>query len=417
MADFPQIDFEHAPYYKQGQFWLAPLNFDPDCRKGLPASAKIHDVTLRDGEQLPGVTFTEDERVRIAECLADLGVYRMEAGMPAVSDIQFKALKRIAHAGYKTKVFAFTRAMAKDIQLSIDAGVEGVVVEHCVNPYTCKYAYGLTPEKLIKRLVDSFKMVKDAGLYCTFMGWDWFRTPVEWSKWIVEECLNEVEFDGLAVVDTYGSATPDAVEKMVRLFKTWFPQLSLEFHGHNDMGWGQFAGLSALRGGADVIHTAMNSLGERAGNVPTEELAVTAQMLYGVDFGVNLDRIYPNCEVISKISQMPIGLQKPILGERLYQVENGVNTHIAAKIGDLGVNPVLFSIMPDVIGKPGGTSILLGKNSGKNTIVLELKKLGLPEASDSELQKLLDLVKAEGIVTKSLVSDSQFLSIYKKVMD
>jgi len=416
MDDFPKIELENVPYYKEGYYWVSPLNYDEDCRKGLPKTAKTHDVTLRDGEQLPGVTFTEDERVRIAECINDTGAYRMEAGMPIVSDVQFNALKRISHANFKTKIFAFARAVDKDIQRCIDGGAEGVVVEHCVNPYTCKYAYGLTPATLVERLTKSFKMVKDNGLYCTFMGWDWFRTPVEFSKWLITECLNEVKFDGLTIVDTYGASTPDAIEKMIRMFKTWFPELSLEFHGHNDMGWGQCSAIAALRGGADVIHTAMNSLGERAGNVPSEEFAVTAQVLYGVDLGMNIDRLYPSCEVVSKIAQMPIGLQKPIIGDRLYQVENGVATHIAAKVGELGVNPVVFSIMPELIGKPGGTEILLGKNSGRNAVTLEIEKLGLPEANEDQIKEILAGIKAEGLVTKSLVSDSQFLTIYNKVM-
>ncbi len=416
LKEFPLCSLENVPYYKKGEYWLPPTHFIPEVREGYPEKAQIHDVTLRDGEQAAGCTFLEDERVRIAECLDDIGVTRIEAGMPAVSDIQYNALKRIAHAGLKnSKVFAFARTAPKDVQLSIDAGAEGVILEHTVNPYFCKYAYGLTPESMVERLVSSIKTAKSHGLYATFMGWDWFRTPIDFTKWLIGEVLQQTELDGLTVVDTYGASVPDAVYHMVKSFKTWYPQLSLEFHGHNDVGLGNACGLAALKAGADVVHTAMNGLGDRAGNVPTDEFLVCSQMLMGIDMGANLEAIYPNSQIISQISKFPIAPSKAIIGERPYQIESGVTTHLIHAIGDLGIDPVTLSFNPCTIGKPGGAEYVLGKNSGKASIEMYLEKYNL-KATDEQVAALTDAVKAEGIVTKALVSDTQFLALYKKVV-
>lgn len=415
MKDFPLMSLENVPFYKKGEYWLPPLNFAPEVQAGYPKKAQIHDVTLRDGEQAAGCTFLEDERVRIAECLDDIGVSRMEAGMPAVSDIQFRALKRIAHAGFNAKIFGFARAMEKDVQLTIDAGCEGIIIEHTVNPYFCKYAYNLTPETMVERLVTSIKTAKKHGLYTTFMGWDWFRTPMDFTKWLITEVMNQAELDGLTVVDTYGSIIPDAVYHMVKSFKEWFPQLHLEFHGHNDVACGNACGLAALKAGAEVIHTSMNSLGDRAGNVSTDEFMVVAQMLTGIDLGAKLENIYANAQIISQISKVPIPAAKPIIGERPYQVESGVTTHLIHSLGDIGIDPITLSFNPDTIGKKGGAEYVLGKNSGKASIQIFLEKHGLT-ATDDQINTLTDAVKAEGIVTKALVSDVQFLALYKKIV-
>lgn len=414
MDKFPQLELNNVPYYKDGQYWFPHFNLAEENLVGIPASCKLHDVTLRDGEQTPGITFLEDERVRIAELLDSVGVYRIEAGMPAVSSIQFNAVKRIAHAGLKAKIFAFCRAAEKDAQQVVDAGCSGIVVEHTANPLFCEKGYNLTPADVIKNVSDALKVAKKYGLYATYMSWDWFRSPIEWTKYMVEALLNEVEFDGLTIVDTYGNATPEAVYSMFTAFKGWFPNLSLEFHGHNDASLGIACSIAALKGGADVIHTAMNSLGERTGNVATEQLAYTGQTYYGIDMGVDLKAIYPAALTISKLAKTPINRAQPVIGELAYCMENGVATDLAMKLRQsCGIS--VAAVSPDVVGKPGGVKFVLGKNSGKNSIRMILAKYGL-EATNEQISELTAMVKAEGVLTKDIVSDEQFLGMYHKIV-
>lgn len=414
MKDFPSVSMENVEYYKEGEFWFPYFNRLEENKTGLPASCMIHDVTLRDGEQTPGITFLEDERVRIAEMLDEIGVYRIEGGMPAVSEVQYNALKRMANAGLKAKVFGFARAHEKDVGLVISAGCEGIVVEHTVNPIFCKYGYDLTPATTVQRIGSALKAAKDAGLYATFMGWDWFRSPIEWTKWLVENLLDMVKFDGLTIVDTYGNATPEAVYSVVSSFHKWFPDLALEFHGHNDAGMGVSSCMAALKAGATTIHTAMNSLGERTGNVATEQFMVAAQLYYGVDTGTKLENIYPVALTISKFAKTPINPGQPIIGARAYQMENGVGTHLAVTLGKTcGIGPGAFN--PCVVGKPGGVEVLLGKNSGGHAITIVLNKLGLT-ATDEQKKELTEMVKKEGILTKDIVTEEQFLTMYKRVV-
>lgn len=411
MKEFPLYDLNNEKYYKLGKYWVAIENQNPALKTGYPKKAQIHDVTLRDGEQTPGVTFLEDERVRIAEALNEIGVSRIEAGMPAVSETQFNALKRIAAKDMKAMPTAFCRANPKDIGLAVEAGSKGIIVEHAMNPYYNKYSYKLTPDQLVDRLITSLSAAKEAGMFTVFMGWDWFRAPIEYTGWVIDQVYSQIKFDGLTMVDTMGSATPEAVGFMFSQFHEWFPELQLEFHGHNDSSLGVACSLAALKNGATVIHSSMNGLGGRSGNVATEEIANAAQTLLGIDCGIDLEKIYPNAKLISNIAKVPIPPSKCLIGTRPYEVETGIMSHVVKTFGPMGIDPIQTSYDPEYFGIPNGFQFVLGKNSGTASIQMFFEKYGI-SLDKEEATAILDRVKQEALITKALVSDTQALAIY-----
>jgi len=109
----------NEPWHTEDWF-TSPWNFDEEVAGGFTfnPNLQIHDVTLRDGEQQAGVVFTADDKVRIAEALAEAGVHRIEAGLPAVSDADFQAVKRIAAAGLPSQIYAFSRCIVDDVKLA-----------------------------------------------------------------------------------------------------------------------------------------------------------------------------------------------------------------------------------------------------------------------------------------------------------
>ncbi|HEY8739209.1 MAG TPA: pyruvate carboxyltransferase, partial [Candidatus Dormibacteraeota bacterium] len=117
--------------WKTDDYFVSPWNYQEEANAGFdpPAKIEVHDVTLRDGEQQAGVEFTPDEKYRIAELLAEAGVKRIEAGLPAVSSADAEAVKRIASAGLPARIFSFSRCMVEDVKKAVDAGVEGIVME------------------------------------------------------------------------------------------------------------------------------------------------------------------------------------------------------------------------------------------------------------------------------------------------
>ena len=118
-------------HLEDGKWWVSPYNFEADVRGdlNLPEKVEIHDATLRDGEQTPGVVFSVDDKIEIATKLDELGVDRIEAGMPAVSEMDQTAIKEISKLGLKSKIFTFARAMKTDIDLALECGADGVVIE------------------------------------------------------------------------------------------------------------------------------------------------------------------------------------------------------------------------------------------------------------------------------------------------
>ena len=133
-------------HIQENLWWVSPYNFADEVRCGfeLPEKVEIHDATLRDGEQTPGVVFRKEDKVRIAQMLDEVGVERIEAGMPAVSEEDFAAIKEITGLGLKAKIFTFARAMTVDIDKALECGAHGVVIEIPIGYPKLKYQFGST---------------------------------------------------------------------------------------------------------------------------------------------------------------------------------------------------------------------------------------------------------------------------------
>ena len=418
MNQLPDYPLE-APFYVENTVWTSRHNFDLEDKSKRREHVTIHDVTLRDGDQTPGVVLLEEERVRIADALAEMKVPRIEAGMALVSKHVENAMRRMVEKKYPhSKIYGFCRAHPKDVELALDIGCQGIIVEYTVNPYIIKHAYKNTPQDLIDKLISAMNLAKKGGVDVAFMGWDWFRAPIEFTRWIIDNIYNKTDADGLAIVDTYGSATPEAVEAMFCRFHEWYPRLRLEFHGHNDIGCGNANCLAAIRGGAEVIHTAMLGLGERCGNVATEEMAVVLEMHKNVRTGLDLTKLNAAGKLVSIISKVPIHENKPVFGIRPYRAESGIGMDIAYKLShneSFKITNCFISVAPSVIGRMDEVEYVLGKSSGKNSIRLFLDKYDI-KADDDQVQKILDMVVQEAMITKSLVPEEIFLKFVDAVL-
>jgi isopropylmalate/homocitrate/citramalate synthase len=414
LKELPYYPLTGKPYFDNEKKWVSPMNFLPESMEGFPQSVYLYDVTLRDGEQTPGVTFREDERVRIACALAELGVKRIEAAMPITSQGAVNALKRLVKMDLPAQIVSFTRAHKDDINLTIDCGCKYILIEHSVNPYFCEYAYKLDQDALAERIVKNIKMAKDAGLHVTFMGWDFTRTPLELSKQVYEKVFSQVRPDALALVDTYACATPFAVEFIFKKFKEWFPYMPLEFHVHNDFNLGVASSMAAVKAGAVGIHTAMNGIGERTGNVATEEIACAFEILMGIKTGVKLEKIYEVARLVSEISKVPIHPAKPIIGGRLFDIESGVISHYTSLMQAKGIKPVPVPFMPSLVGREP-MKYVIGKGSGRVSIEYFLEKNGM-KATTEQIDEILEKIKEEAYLTKSLLSEQQFIGIAQQVL-
>src|SRR5437762_2131413 len=207
-----------AEPWKTDKWFGSPWTYMQEVRKNdaFPKNIKIHDVTLRDGEQQTAVVFRREEKVAIARKLDALGVHRIEAGMPAVSDQDKAAIQDIAALGLTSEVFGFARCIPDEIKVVKAAGCKGVVIEIPASDHMIRNAYGWTVDRAMKSSIDATLAARDAGLYTVFFTIDATRTELSRFLDIVERVATEGHMDALTIADTVGGCSPDAVYHVVR---------------------------------------------------------------------------------------------------------------------------------------------------------------------------------------------------------
>ncbi len=414
---FNEFDFyplKGQPYFDNEKYWVSPLNFLEENLAPYPEKVLIHDCTLRDGEQTPKVYYSKAERIRIARQLDELGVDRIEIGMPIISQELRDAIKEVVKLNLQSKVVAFARAHPDDVRLSVECGVEHIIIEHTVNPYLCKYAYNLDQEQLCQRVYDNVLAAKKAGLWVNYMGWDFSRTPLEYSRKAYQAAI-DAGASAITIVDTFAVATPKAIGYAVKQFQQWFPDVIIEFHVHNDFGMGMATALAAVENGATIIHTAMNALGERTGNLATEEVATTFGILMGGRTNVRLEKLAATSQVVSDITQIYPNVNKTVFGKNCFAIESGVVSHYTNALRNVGFKPIAYPYLPEVVGRTE-RDFLIGSLSGRLTIEYYLEKNKI-KATPEEQEKILAAVKDECIIRRTLLEEEELVAIAIKILN
>ena len=400
--------------WKTDKWFISPWNYLPEVTKNyaFPKNIKIHDVTLRDGEQQTAVVFRREEKVAIAKRLDAMGVHRIEAGMPAVSPQDRAAISDIAALGLKAEIFGFARCIPSEVKVIKDCGCTGIVIEIPASDHMIQHGYGWPIERAMKASIETTLAAKEAGLYTVFFTIDSTRTELSRFLDICEQVATEGHMDALTMADTMGGTTPDAyayvVKKVIERLKK-----PVEAHCHMDFGLGVANTLAALQAGASVAHTTVTGLGERAGNVPMEDTVMSLLCLHGIDLGIKTEQFVETSKFVMDLARVTQPPNRPIVGEKLYEVESGI---IAGwvRMGRDGHPLESIPFAPELVGqKP--VSIVLGKNSGPPSMEEWCEKLGIT-ATDEEKMAMLQLVKAKSFEKKDLLTPDEFKAITNQVL-
>jgi isopropylmalate/homocitrate/citramalate synthase len=397
-------------YYRENQWWVSPYNFIPEVRAGLdlPERVTIHDATLRDGEQTPGVVFSIADKIAIAGKLDELGVERIEAGMPAVAEQDFQAIKEISRLGLKSRIYTFARAMNADIDKAVECGAHGVIIEIPIGYPKLKYQFKWTWEDVLRKSVGVINYAKTRGLHTVYFPYDTTRAREEDLRNLLTRLMQDAPPDSIGVVDTMGCAIPEAIKYIVRLVKK-LTSLPVEVHTHNDFGMAVATELAGVEAGAECVHSCANGLGERTGNAALEELIVGLHVLYGYETHYDLGKLPELGELIRRISNIGIAVNKPILGERNFTRESGIGVDLVVK------EPLaMFGTHPALTGRRG--EVVLGKKSGKASITYNLERMGITDADDEAVAEMLRRVKEKGMEKRGLVGEEEFREIAEGVI-
>lgn len=398
--------------WKSDQWFVSPWNYKDKIVSGFQFAdeIKIHDVTLRDGEQQTGIVMNRAEKVKIAKALADAGVHRIEAGMPVVSADDEAAIKEIVDLDLDSDIFAFARCMVPDVMRAKDCGVKGIIVEIPCSEHIIKHAYGWPLEKALALSVEATLCAKENGLYTVFFPIDASRAEMNWFLDTIEHVATEGHMDALAVVDTMGGISPHAVPYMVEQIKSRIKK-PLEPHFHDDFGMGVANTIMALTSGCSVAHTTVLGIGERAGNAAMEPLVLSLLTMYDKDIGINTEKLFDLSQVVRKIGRVKVPDNKGVVGERLFQIESGI---VASWYKLCGVENRLevMPLLPSLMGQPE-PQVVMGKGSGIDNIKNWLKIEGIEIADEQKKLDMVTKVKEAAIAKKRLLKKGEFVQLVK----
>lgn len=341
---------------------------------------RILDSTLREGEQHPGVSFTNKQRIQIAWLLDSFGVNQIEIS-PVVSHDHFEATKTIIKQGLKADILAHVRALKSDVEVAIDCNATWVATYMGISDIHLSTKLKISREEAKIRALEVADFIKSHGLKSRFTMEDASRTD---PLFLVEMCkeMNSRGIERISIPDTVGIMRPQGMYNLVKMVYDSIDTKisSLDVHCHNDVGLALANALSGCEAGANQIHTTIDGFGERTGIPSLAETAVALSVIYGIPNEFRLHMLKDLSRTIVAYTHIETPESKPIVGESAYKHKAG--THLAAILQ----NPSAYEILePRLVGNR--RKIVFGELAGKNGAAYLLSLLGL-ESTKVEAEKM-----------------------------
>ncbi|MBA84523.1 2-isopropylmalate synthase [Thalassobius sp. S69A] len=366
----------------------------------------IFDTTLRDGEQSPGATMTHAEKLEIAEMLDDMGVDIIEAGFPIASEGDFKAVKEIAERSRNSTICGLARANFKDIDRCFEA------VKHAASPRIHTFIgtsplHRAIPDLTMDEMADKIhETVSHARNLCDNVQWspmDATRTEHDYLCRVIEIAI-KAGATTINIPDTVGYTAPRESADLIKMLLERVPgadEIVFATHCHNDLGMATANALAAVEAGARQIECTINGLGERAGNTALEEVVMALRVRNDImPYRTQIDttKIMNISRRVATVSGFPVQFNKAIVGKNAFAHESGIHQDGMLK------NRENFEIMvPEDIGL-SGTSLPLGKHSGRAALRAKMEELGY-ELGENQLNDVFVRFKALADRKKEVFDD------------
>jgi (R)-citramalate synthase len=364
---------------------------------------QILDVTLRDGEQTQGVSFSSAEKLNIAKFLLQkLNVHRVEIASARVSKGELASVQNIMKWAReeslqdRIEILGFVDG-GKTLDWMKQAGVGTLNLLTKGSLHHLEKQLRKTPQEHFSEVSEVIANAKKLGFRVNVYLEDWsngFRNSPGYVMDFVKH-LSQEDINYLFLPDTLGVLSPYETSDGIRMILDHYPNMHLEFHGHNDYDLAVANCMAAVKAGAKGIHVSINGLGERAGNSPLEAVVTALHDKLQVPTGVNEKEITNASRLVEVFSGKRISANRPIVGEDVFTQTAGVHAD-GDKKGNLYANPIL----PERFGRI--RSYALGKLAGKASLSENLKRLGLvltPEMEKKVLERIIELGDQNKTVT------------------
>lgn len=385
---------------------VSPLNFNEEVRSTMKLvdPVIIHDTTLREGEQTPGVVFNIEDKLKIARKLDEVGVQQIEAGFPAAFEGEKKAVKAIVDEGLNAKVFGFSRAVFKDVDAVIDCDTYGIVLSFPPSDIHIKHKLGITRDQYLDKAIEVVEYAKQHGLYISYSAEDSTRADLNFLKKVLKSVV-KAGVDRVRIVDTLGAIIPTAMKYLITEVKK-IVNTPIEIHCHNDHGLAVANSLAAVEAGASVVSSSVIGLGERAGIASTEEIIIALHNLYNVGH-FKTKKLCELCKLVEKISKTSISASKPVVGRNVFVHTSGIH-----QAGVLKDTTTYEPYPPELVGQK--RTLILGKLCGSHAVAAKLAELNI-KLHEEEVTQVLQRVKAISERRRSALSDEEVLEIVKEI--
>jgi 2-isopropylmalate synthase len=346
---------------------------------------QIFDTTLRDGEQSPGVTLTQGEKVEIALQLERLGVNLIEAGFAASSPGDRQAITAVGKAVKNATVLSLARCVERDIDYSWEvlreATSPAIHLFIATSPIHREFKLKMSREQVMEQALAAIRHAKKYFSMIEFSFEDGGRTEMDFltqmTRAVIAAGANIVN-----IPDTVGYLAPIEYGNIFRTVRQEVPEsqsIILSAHCHDDLGMAVANSLAAIEGGAGQIEGTINGIGERAGNAAIEEVAMalkTRAIHYQADTSLRHQEISRTSRLVSKLTGMVVPGNKAIVGANAFAHESGIHQDGMLK------HPETYEIMtPETVGLDE-SRLVLGKHSGRHAFKDKLIQLGYPQAEE-----------------------------------
>jgi 2-isopropylmalate synthase len=356
----------------------------------------IFDTTLRDGEQSPGCSMAQPEKLRVARALAELGVDVIEAGFPAASRGDWESVHAVAREVQGPIICGLARCNREDIELVAKAIAPAanrrIHVFLATSAIHREHKLNMAKEQILKVAVEGVKHARSLADDVEFSPEDASRTELDFLTQVVEAVI-EAGATTVNIPDTVGYTVPDEFAELFRYLRKnvrGIDKVRLSVHCHDDLGMAVANSLTAVVAGARQIECTINGIGERAGNCSLEEVVMamkTRDAFFNLDTGINTTRLYPTSRMLSNIVGCPIPRNKAIVGENAFAHESGIHQH-----GMLKHHSTYEIMRPQDVGL-SRSALVLGKHSGRHALRERVKELGF-ELDDVEFARVFEEFKA-----------------------
>lgn len=356
----------------------------------------IFDTTLRDGEQAPGCSMTQPEKLRVAKALADLGVDVIEAGFPAASPGDWDSVHSVAREVEGPIICGLARCTRDDIEKA--ARALRPALKHRIHVFLAtsaihrQYKLGMAKEEIIRSAVEGVRIAREYCEDVEFSPEDASRTELEFLAQVVEAVI-DAGATTVNIPDTVGYTVPHEFAELFRYLRKNVSNIDrarLSVHCHDDLGMAVANSLMAVVAGARQIECTINGIGERAGNCSLEEVVMalrTRETFFNARTNIQSHKLYPASRLVSSITGMPIPRNKAIVGENAFAHESGIHQHGMLK------HASTYEIMrPQDVGL-SRSALVLGKHSGRHALRERVKELGF-DIDEAEFARVFEEFKA-----------------------